>query len=483
MKKAVIAGGVLALGAAWTGAAWYSGKMAEAFLRESLEQDNAQAKALGESTGYSIVTELISFERGVFTSTARSRLTLSIPGAETREIDIVEHADHGPFPFRRLAAGDFRPAMLATRLELQATSHVNAWFAATQDVTPLTGTSRVSYGKQLEGTYELAPMAFVRDGAKLSFSGMNLLWRLDRVAGASEFSGRLDSLTLDHAPTTTGLTGMALQGGAFAFRGKPGKNDVPLFDRKLSFQTLTIRHASLPPIIVQSTSLALDLIEADSGLALKTALDVGMINGWEKDVATARLALDLKHLDSDALSALDFINFLVIIRTWQGVVQGNIPPFSSDDLEELITSIDQILMGSAQVSLAPLQLGAVAGALNVNLDMELRKQAAASRGSAGLARIRKLNTEIELSQAGTVDLLVFWARLMGVPAEQALARVRPVVAEAAGKWAAMGLLKIENDTVRSTLSITMDEVDVNGTRMPLDQFLRWFTAGNGAARD
>ena len=102
--------------------------------------------------------------------------------------------------------------------------------------------------------------------------------------------------------------------------------------------------------------------------------------------------------------------------------------------------------------------------------MELRKQAAASRGSAGSARIRKLNAEIELSQAGTVDLLVFWARLMGVPAEQALARVRPVVAEAAGKWAAMGLLKIENDTVRSTLSITMDEVDVNGTRMPLDQF-------------
>ena len=200
--------------------------MAEAFLRESLEQDNAQAKALG-STGYSIVTELISFERGVFTSTARSRLTLSIPGAETREIDIVEHADHGPFPFRRLAAGDFRPAMVATRLELQATSHVNAWFAATQGVTPLTGTSRVSYGKQLEGTYELAPMAFVRDGAKLSFSGMNLLWRLDREAGASEFSGRLDSLTLDHAPTTTGLTGMALQGGAFAFRGRPGKNDVP----------------------------------------------------------------------------------------------------------------------------------------------------------------------------------------------------------------------------------------------------------------
>ena len=119
-------------------------------------------------------------------------------------------------------------------------------------------------------------------------------------------------------------------------------------------------------------------------------------------------------------------------------------------------------MGSAQVSLAPLQLGAVAGALNVNLDMELRKRRRPPVVPRARRAIRKLNAEIELSQAGTVDLLVFWARLMGVPAEQALARVRPVVAEAAGKWAAMGLLKIENDTVRSTLSITMDEVDVNG---------------------
>ena len=110
---------------------------------------------------------------------------------------------------------------------------------------------------------------------------MNLLWRLDREAGASEFSGRLDSLTLDHAPTTTGLTGMALQEAPSPSR-QARQERCPLSDRKLSFQTLTIRHASLPPIIVQPTSLALDLIEADSGLALKTALDVGMINGWER---------------------------------------------------------------------------------------------------------------------------------------------------------------------------------------------------------
>ena len=239
--------------------------------------------------------------------------------------------------------------MVATRLELQATSHVNAWFAATQGVTPLTGTSRVSYGKQLEGTYELAPMAFVRDGAKLSFSGMNLLWRLDREAGASEFSGRLDSLTLDHAPTTTGLTGMALQEAPSPFAAGPARTMSPVRPEAV------VPDADDTARLLAADHRPANLVGARShrGRLWPGAQDrVGRRHDQRlgKDVATARLALDLKHLDSDALSALDFINFLVIIRTWQGVVQGNIPPFSSDDLEELITSIDQILMGSAQVS-------------------------------------------------------------------------------------------------------------------------------------
>lgn len=477
MKKAVIAGGVLALGAAWTGAAWYSGKMAEAFLRESLEQDNAQAKALGESTGFSIVTELISLERGVFSLKTRFRLQISILGEETREIEFVEQADHGPFPFRRLAAGDFRPAMAAGRYELQDTPKVAAWFAATRGVTPLKGTFRVSYEKKREATYEFAPMTFVKDGATMAFSGMTAYGSLEHDTKASEFSGQFDSLTLDQASKTNGLTGMALQGAAFTLRSKPGKNNILLSDQKLAFKKLAMTYAAQPPISVQETSVALNLIETDSGLDLKTTLDLGMINAWKQDVAAARLAMDLKNLDADALSAFGFINLLVYVRAWQGGGVGGLPVFSSNDLAELAISFDQLLMGSAHVSLTPLQLRSAAGVSNVNLDMELLKQEAAAPGSAGLARLRKLHAQFELSQAGTLELLVFWARFLGLPPDQTRELVRPKVEAVVALGAAMGVLKIENDTIRSSVSVTGEQVDVNGIKMPLNQFLQWIGAG------
>ena len=183
------------------------------------------------------------------------------------------------------------------------------------------GHVRVSYGKQLEGTYELAPMAFVRDGAKLSFSGMNLLWRLDREAGASEFSGRLDSLTLDHAPTTTGLTGMALQEAPSPFAAGPARTMSPVRPEAV------VPDADDTARLLAADHRPANLVGARShrGRLWPGAQDrVGRRHDQRlgKDVATARLALDLKHLDSDALSALDFINFLVIIRTWQVSCRG-----------------------------------------------------------------------------------------------------------------------------------------------------------------
>ena len=232
----------------------------------------------------------------------------------------MEHADHGPFPFegwrRRLQAGHGGdPARASSNVAC------HAWFAATQGVTPLTGTSRVSYGKQLEGTYELAPMAFVGDGAKLSFSGMNLLWRLDREAGASEFSGRLDSLTLDHAPTTTGLTGMALQGGAFAFAAGPARTMSPVRPEAV------VPDADDTARLLAADHRPANLVGARShrGRLWPGAQDrVGRRHDQRlgKGRRHGKLALDLKHLDSDALSALDFINFLVIIRTGKVSCRG-----------------------------------------------------------------------------------------------------------------------------------------------------------------
>ncbi len=68
MKKSAIVGVVVALGAVWTGTAWYTGQKAEAFVKQSIEQANLELKKVGEKWGVTPVVELVSFDRGVFSS-------------------------------------------------------------------------------------------------------------------------------------------------------------------------------------------------------------------------------------------------------------------------------------------------------------------------------------------------------------------------------------------------------------------------------
>ena len=63
MKKAAIAGLVIALGAIWTGTAWYTGQKAEAFVKQSIEDGNVELRKIGEKWGVTPVIELMSFER------------------------------------------------------------------------------------------------------------------------------------------------------------------------------------------------------------------------------------------------------------------------------------------------------------------------------------------------------------------------------------------------------------------------------------
>ena len=68
MKKSALVGIVVALGAVWTGTAWYTGQKAEEFVKQAIEDSNVELKKVADKWGINAVAELVSFDRGVFTS-------------------------------------------------------------------------------------------------------------------------------------------------------------------------------------------------------------------------------------------------------------------------------------------------------------------------------------------------------------------------------------------------------------------------------
>lgn len=484
MKKAAIAGIVVALGAVWTGSAWYTGKKAETFVKQLIQDGNVDLQKFGERTGVTPSIELISFERGVFSSTERYRVKFSIPAKDGKpghdgEIEFVEYLDHGPFPLSNLSRGKLAPAMVASRFQLVETPSVKEWFAAAKGSVPLSGSYSVSYGKNVDGKFDLAAVEFAKDANSLKFSGMKGDIEVNTGTKHAVFNAQSDSLVIAGKSDDSDITSMALQGLTIAGNGAPGKSDMYMGSQKIGFKALTINSATQPPVIVKDTSMAIDTSEADAGVNAKAVLDFGMINVQNQDVTGVKFALDMKNLDPKALKALNEVYEKASHRMLQSGGEEKTPQFTPEEQQILKDNVQLLLAGNPSLSVAPLQLRTANGASTFNLDLNLAKPASldAPFPDVAMQTVRKLDAKVVLSKASLADLMAFKAQQDGAPADQALKTAKGQADMVGTMAGAMGLAKVENDNVVSYLNYADGQVDFNGKKMPLEQFLMMAMGG------
>ena len=129
MKKSLVAVGVIvALGAAWTGASWYTGSKVEAELKKVIDKSNEFVTANDPSSDVSFKME--NYKRGVFSSQA----DIVIGSAGKPDENIVFKADiaHGPLPLTQVAKFNLMPKLGAVNVELANTAATKELFEATK---------------------------------------------------------------------------------------------------------------------------------------------------------------------------------------------------------------------------------------------------------------------------------------------------------------------------------------------------------------
>lgn len=484
MKKAAVAGLVVALGAIWTGTAWYTGQKAEAFVKQSIDDGNVELKKVADKWGVNAVIELMSFERGVFSSSERYRVKFTLPAkdgkpAEEHEVQFTEQLDHGPFPLSNLTSGKLAPAMVASRFKIEETPAVKGWFTATKGVTPLSGAYSVSYGKTITGTFNLAPAEATSNATTLTFAGLTGDVTYETGTKHGIFAMKSDSVALSGPADESDIVGMAIKGITFNSDLTPGKSDMLMGSQKMTFKDWTISSKTRPPVQFKDTTVAVDLAEADAGISGKLMLDFGMINVENKDMAGMQLALGLTNLDPKALKALNDVYEGASRRMMQsGDVQKS-PDFTPEEQQLLKTNAELLLAGNPSLSVSPLQLRTANGTSTFNLDVSLTKPASVDRPASEVAMqaIRKLDAKLVLSKGNMADLMAIQPQLQGVPADRATQTAKGQ-AEMIGTMAtAMGVAKVENDNIVSYLNYADGQVDFNGKKMPLQQFMMMVMSG------
>ncbi|MEX0397167.1 YdgA family protein [Providencia rettgeri] len=170
MKKSLVAVGVIvALGAVWTGASWYTGsKVKDELDRVILKTNDFFAVNVPES-GLNFKVE--NYEKGVFSSKADIVITSADSVSPEDSIVFKTNIDHGPFPLSQVAKFNLLPKLAATQIELANNATTKELFEATQGKPFIHGSAVIGYSKSIDTNLELIPVEYKKDDVSLSFSG------------------------------------------------------------------------------------------------------------------------------------------------------------------------------------------------------------------------------------------------------------------------------------------------------------------------
>ncbi|BCQ58456.1 hypothetical protein PBOI14_02060 [Pseudomonas sp. Boi14] len=194
----VLLGIVVAVGAISAGGAWYTGTKLEGVLQQQVIESNKELQAALIGYDATATLELVSLERGVFSSNARYRLkTQGEVFNGGLELMIADHIEHGPLPFSRLIRLKWLPVMASSHYELENNGQTDKWFAATKGAAPFKGVVNVGYDLSAEGTLDFAPMELALDELNnLKFSGLNATFSVSENRRKAKVDGYMDSLSL-----------------------------------------------------------------------------------------------------------------------------------------------------------------------------------------------------------------------------------------------------------------------------------------------
>ncbi|WBX88544.1 YdgA family protein [Achromobacter mucicolens] len=468
MNKRIVAGGVLvaAVAAAWVGTAWYTGKQIEARLAQDVQALNAQAQRLGAKVGVPVTLELLSFERGVFSSEARFGAKVTVqsgPKPAEKAFAFASNIEHGPFPASRLASGDVAPVMAAGRLHMTETPDAAAWFAAAGGSAPVTANFLIAYDRDFSGDLALAPVKYAADPITFDFSGLQAQvehagdgtrdaasFAVGKVALSEVIKGTPNTVTLDELAVSHQVSSTAASStSSSTLTAKKWTSDMDKLPLGLKDIALTLGSDGTP--------------ERMTG---KMTLDVGSISVRGLHVAKLRMAAGGKDMDVASLKAFQEATASAPMRGEKA------DPLSGDGMLAA-SHLLKFLLARPSFTLSTLQVDTARGTSSLSLDIGLDSPSFWKRDSIAIIKevVRNVSVRLKLSPENMADLIAARAELKGATREAARSAAEREAAGVRGLVAATPWGRIEDGVIQFEADYRDGQVDINGKRMPIEVFV------------
>ncbi|UBX48626.1 YdgA family protein [Providencia alcalifaciens] len=364
MKKSLVAVGVIvALGAVWTGASWYTGSKVEAELNKVITNSNAFITANNPSAD--VVFKLENYKRGVFSSQADIVITSTTSADE----NIVFNADisHGPLPLSQVAKFNLMPKLGAVNVELANTNATKELFEATKGKPFMHGSAVIGYSKNVDSSIELIPLEYTKDDGKFSFSGA----KFDIATGSdlSTIDATLvtDSLVISSTKEEGSITMKGLKLVSNVTKSQHGfytgtqsfviaDTDVNIPETKFSFKNLDV-----------SSDTSINGDDVKGNISYK----ISDVKALEQNLGSGELTVAIEKLDAKALGKfVEQYNQALA----DGLATGNPGEVSEKiAMQMMTTTLPELMKSKPVLTMSPFYWKNDAGQSSIDLSITFNK--------------------------------------------------------------------------------------------------------------
>ncbi|MCW7762791.1 YdgA family protein [Photorhabdus luminescens] len=471
MKKSLVAVGIIvALGAAWTGASWYTGKQIEKRIDQSISRANAEMKKAFPET--SLMLQSKDFHRGVFSSDVRIVLTTKdgVKNAKIKpgeEISIKSVIDHGPFPLAQVKKLTLIPSLASVHSELENNETLKPLFAITKGKSLFTSDSRVSYSGSVISDVDLIPVDFEQNGAKFNFSGAKLTSDLSRDLKEISLAIKSDQLAINKNNENFLVKGIDLN-----LSNKKGKFDIYIGDQSIKIQEVSLKGIGNEDMILSGVKIDSNIGEDETNLKGKITYSLDGLKLKNIDFGSGQFVITADRLDGEAVR-----------KFTQAYNDATAKSLSSDAADTAIidavaSNLPVLLKNNPQFGIEPLTWKNAKGESTINYQVSLKnlpkdKSSLYSMKTEEAIRalIQNMSLNVTLPRPMMIEFSTQSMIVNGMDKAKAEQNAEQQIKQFEQLGQLFKITTVDKDAISIKFNYADGNVEMNGKKMSLHQFM------------
>ncbi len=478
MKKLALA---VAVPLALIGAATlYTGTQVESLARDAVDQANVKLRQMGVGAGADVSLELVSFERGLLSSSARYQIDIEVPDDEGNTkhylVLLQDQLEHGPFPLSRLARGQLMPVAAQSHAELVRTPLTEKLFDAASGESPLVGDTTIGYDGRQYGDLRSAAFNFEDEDGAVRVSSATINFEAAKNAAAVRMNGELPEIdvNLQHSAADKPIH-MNVRGISLSVDNKEDANGFALGPSAITLKRMEIQAGDEPAVIIQDASFDAVLAEGERGLDLSAGYRVGQVDAQGQTFRNLALVFGLRNLEGSKLKAL--VDRYKEILDSGPTPEESIANITDSQQQELQALALQLLEHNPTLALEEFGFETAHGAARLSIVVDLREPSAEAFTPDAMisSMLASLKADAGIDKGLVRDVVSLVAQRRQEEGQLDPVALKQEADASTDLFSSMaidsGWSRLEGERLISSLHYANDRVTFNGREMSVQEFI------------